>query len=184
MAADNPAPGVVSVVVPTWNGWRHLSACLAALARQTRPADEVIVVDNGSTDGSGDIAALAGAIVVHERRRGYGASYLRGFREARGVYFVMGDGDDSYTDQSLGGDIGVLTSLRADDNQLRLRFDPLGNPSRHLTVFIPERFTPLTSNECVTNCLAAGTGQPISNTVVTVRSGSVITQRTAPVFKT
>ena len=81
---------------------------------------------------------------------------------------ICGDGDDSYTDQSLGGDIGVLTSLRADDNQLRLRFDPLGNPSRHLTVFIPERFTPLTSNECVTNCLAAGTGQPISNTVVTV----------------
>ena len=74
---------------------------------------------------------------------------------------ICGDGDDSYTDQSLGGDIGVLTSLRADDNQLRLRFDPLGNPSRHLTVFIPERFTPLTSNECVTNCLAAGTGPVI-----------------------
>src|SRR5437667_1562976 len=57
---------------------------------------EVVVVDNGSTDRSPEIAARAGGRVVHERRRGYGAAYLRGFNEARGRYIVMGDSDDTY----------------------------------------------------------------------------------------
>jgi len=56
----------------------------------------VVVVDNGSTDGSPEIAAAAGARVVHERRRGYGSAYLRGFQEARGRYILMGDADDTY----------------------------------------------------------------------------------------
>ena len=67
----------------------------AALAKMG-VAGEVVVVDNGSTDGSPEIAERAGARVVHERRRGYGAAYLRGFAEARGRYLVMGDADDTY----------------------------------------------------------------------------------------
>jgi glycosyltransferase involved in cell wall biosynthesis len=59
-------------------------------------AGEVLVVDNESTDGSPEIAARAGARVVRERRRGYGAAYLRGFQEARGRLLVMGDADDTY----------------------------------------------------------------------------------------
>jgi glycosyltransferase involved in cell wall biosynthesis len=57
---------------------------------------EVIVVDNGSTDGSGDIARAAGAHVVEESRRGYGNAYLAGFEAARGDYIVMGDADLTY----------------------------------------------------------------------------------------
>ena len=57
---------------------------------------EVVVVDNGSTDRSIEIATAAGARVIHERRRGYGQAYLRGFAEARGDYIVMGDSDDTY----------------------------------------------------------------------------------------
>ena len=64
--------------------------------REMKADGEVIVVDNGSVDGSAEIAARAGARVIHERRRGYGAAYLRGFREARGSVIVMGDADDSY----------------------------------------------------------------------------------------
>lgn len=57
---------------------------------------EVIVVDNGSTDGSAALAAEAGARVVREPNRGYGSAYRTGFAAARGEFIVMGDGDDSY----------------------------------------------------------------------------------------
>ena len=56
----------------------------------------MIVVDNGSDDGCRELAAAAGARVVHEPRRGYGNAYLAGFAAARGRYIVMGDADDTY----------------------------------------------------------------------------------------
>ena len=57
---------------------------------------EVIVVDNGSTDGSGDLARAAGALVVEEPRRGYGSAYLAGLAVAGGDYIVMLDADLTY----------------------------------------------------------------------------------------
>ncbi len=82
---------------------------------------------------------------------------------------VCGDGDSLYVDTGLaGGDAGVQVSLREGDHQFRLRFDPLGAPNRFLTVFIPERLLPITSFECTGNCLAANTGNPISNATVIV----------------
>ena len=59
-------------------------------------AGEVVVVDNGSDDGSADLARAAGARVVHEPRRGYGSAYLAGFAAARGDYIVMIDADLTY----------------------------------------------------------------------------------------
>jgi hypothetical protein len=57
---------------------------------------EVIVVDNGSEDGSGELARAAGATVIYEPRRGYGSAYLAGFSAARGDYIVMIDADLTY----------------------------------------------------------------------------------------
>jgi len=57
---------------------------------------EVVVADNGSEDGSGELAAAAGARVVSEPRRGYGSAYLAGFAAARGDYLVMLDADMTY----------------------------------------------------------------------------------------
>jgi hypothetical protein len=59
-------------------------------------AGEVIVSDNASEDGSAELAAAAGARVVHEPRRGYGSAYLAGFGAARGAYVVMLDADLTY----------------------------------------------------------------------------------------
>jgi glycosyltransferase involved in cell wall biosynthesis len=57
---------------------------------------EVIVADNGSEDMSADLATRAGALVVHEPRRGYGSAYLAGFAAAAGEYIVMADADLTY----------------------------------------------------------------------------------------
>lgn len=57
---------------------------------------EVIVADNDSDDGSGELATAAGATVVHEARRGYGSAYLAGFAAARGDYIVTADADQTY----------------------------------------------------------------------------------------
>ncbi len=57
---------------------------------------EVLVVDNGSTDRSAELARAAGAVVVDESARGYGSAYLAGMTRARGEWILMGDGDGTY----------------------------------------------------------------------------------------
>src|SRR5918997_378333 len=68
----------------------------ASVLRREGLEGEVIVVDNGSTDGSAALAEAAGARLVHEPRRGYGSAYLAGFARARGDYVVMADADLTY----------------------------------------------------------------------------------------
>lgn len=90
---------LISVVIPCLDEAESIAECVAKARRGIAASGlsgEVLVVDNGSSDGTPELAAAAGARVVHEPRRGYGSAYLRGFREARGRYLVMGDGDGSY----------------------------------------------------------------------------------------
>jgi glycosyltransferase involved in cell wall biosynthesis len=89
----------VSVVIPCLNESETISECVTAARTTLDEAGlegEVIVVDNGSTDGSGDLAQSAGARVVDEPRRGYGSAYLAGLEVARGDYIVMVDADLTY----------------------------------------------------------------------------------------
>ena len=94
-----PSSTRVSVVIPCLDEAETIGECvLAALAvlEENGLAGEVIVVDNGSTDGSGDLARAAGAVLVDEPRRGYGSAYLAGLAAAHGDYIVMVDADLTY----------------------------------------------------------------------------------------
>jgi glycosyltransferase involved in cell wall biosynthesis len=90
---------LVSVVIPCLNEAENIEECvrraLEAMEQAGIPG-EVVVADNDSEDGSAELAAAAGARVVHEPRRGYGSAYLAGFAAARGEYIVMGDADLTY----------------------------------------------------------------------------------------
>ena len=89
----------VSVVIPCLNEAETIAECVAqahAALDANGLAGEVIVVDNGSDDGSGRLARDAGARVVDEPRQGYGSAYLAGLDVARGDYIVMVDADLTY----------------------------------------------------------------------------------------
>ncbi len=89
----------LSVVMPCLNEADTLGSCIEKAIRALRGsgiAGEVIVADNGSTDGSIEIAERLGARVVQVTERGYGNALMGGIAAARGGFVVMGDADDSY----------------------------------------------------------------------------------------
>ncbi|BCW65596.1 glycosyl hydrolase [Arthrobacter sp. NicSoilB4] len=83
----------ISVVIPTRNDADMLAACLAALAGQTRPADEIVVVDNASTDNTAAVCAAAGARRIAVELPGIAACTAHGFDEARGELIARLDTD-------------------------------------------------------------------------------------------
>lgn len=93
-------PGIeVSVVLPCLNEADTVAGCVAKAVGCLRDhgiAGEVIVADNGSVDGSQDLAMSAGARVVAVEARGYGAALIGGIAAARAPYVIMADADDSY----------------------------------------------------------------------------------------
>lgn len=102
-AADSgPADGSeveLSIVMPCLNEAETLPRCLTkalAFLRGQNVSGEIIVADNGSTDGSADLATKLGARVVKVSERGYGHALQAGIAAARGRFVIMGDADDSY----------------------------------------------------------------------------------------
>ncbi|HMJ87507.1 MAG TPA: glycosyltransferase family 2 protein [Vicinamibacterales bacterium] len=89
----------VSIVMPCLNEHETVGVCVQKALHMLVQANirgEVIVADNGSTDGSTDIAESFGSRVVPVHPRGYGAALMGGIRAARGRYVIIGDADDSY----------------------------------------------------------------------------------------
>jgi hypothetical protein len=102
----------LTILMPCLNEAETLEKCVRKaqlFLGRSKVLGEVIVADNGSTDGSQSIAEALGARVVSVTQRGYGAALLGGIRAARGRYIVMGDSDDSYDFADLGP---FLTKLR------------------------------------------------------------------------
>jgi hypothetical protein len=89
----------VSVVMPCLNEAQTVGTCIAKAKQAFREANisgEVIVADNGSNDGSQEIAERLGARVIPVKARGYGSALMGGIAAAVGEYIIMGDADDSY----------------------------------------------------------------------------------------
>ena len=107
---NNPASNVVplgtaapeielSIVMPCLNESETLAVCIDKAQQfftDSGVSGEVLIADNGSTDGSQEIARRLGARVVDVPRRGYGAAIAAGIEASRGRYVAMGDSDDSY----------------------------------------------------------------------------------------
>jgi glycosyltransferase involved in cell wall biosynthesis len=90
--------------MPCLNEAKTIGRCVAkahAFLSRNRVVGEVVIADNGSTDGSQQMAEASGARVVTIPVRGYGSVLLGGVRAARGTYVIMGDSDDSYDFNAL-----------------------------------------------------------------------------------
>ena len=94
----------LSILMPCLNEARTLGACIKkaqAFLHENGISGEVIVADNGSTDGSVRLPKNSSARVVNVPIRGYGAALAAGIEAARGKYIVMGDSDESYDFSAL-----------------------------------------------------------------------------------
>ncbi|MEJ7653456.1 MAG: glycosyltransferase, partial [Chloroflexia bacterium] len=109
-----PTPIRIAAVIPALNEADAIGLVVQGLVSRKNPAlDEVIVVDNGSTDGTGEVARRAGATVVREDRRGYGYACWAGVIAARGAdVIVLLDGDAADDPADLPRVLGPL--LRGD----------------------------------------------------------------------
>ena len=101
----------LTILMPCLNEAETLAICIrkARTSLQTLGiAGEVLIADNGSDDGSREIALAEGARVVPIPRRGYGAALQGGIEAARGRYVLMADADDSYALDDIGGFVQAL----------------------------------------------------------------------------
>ena len=89
----------LTILMPCLNEARTLPSCIGkarSFLARAGIAGEVLVADNGSTDGSQELARRHGAKVIAVSEKGYGSALIAGIRAARGRYVIMGDSDDSY----------------------------------------------------------------------------------------
>jgi dolichol-phosphate hexosyltransferase len=101
----------ITVVIPCLNEEQGIEGVLKAMPGFV---DEVVVVDNGSTDRTADVAAAYGAKVIREDMRGYGRAYKRGFGVATGDVIVTLDGDQSYPPDAISYLLEAFLHLEAD----------------------------------------------------------------------
>ena len=133
---DEAAPIELSIVMPCLNESETLATCIRhaqTFLATSGVVGEVIIADNGSTDGSQQIAEDEGARVVNVAEKGYGAALIGGIAAARGTYVAMGDADDSYDFEGLGPFVDELRN-GADlvmGNRFRGGIEPGAMPKLH-----------------------------------------------------
>jgi glycosyltransferase involved in cell wall biosynthesis len=95
----------LTILMPCLNEAETLEACTQKAStwlRENGVEGEVLIADNGSTDGSQEIARQMGARLIHVPNKGYGSALMGGIDAAHGKYIIMGDADDSYDFTNLG----------------------------------------------------------------------------------
>ena len=101
----------VSIVIPCLNEADTLGICIEKAFRaldEQHIDGEIVVADNGSTDGSQEIAKRSGACVIHVAARGYGSALMHGIAAATGEFVIMGDADNSYDFLEIPGFVAKL----------------------------------------------------------------------------
>jgi glycosyltransferase involved in cell wall biosynthesis len=100
---------LVSVIIPVYNGAAFLAEALASVAAQHYPAVETIVVDDGSTDGSGDVAAATPPVrCIRQERQGPAAARNAGVASSSGTFLAFLDADDLMPAHKLTTQVGYL----------------------------------------------------------------------------
>ncbi|GHD16996.1 dolichol-P-glucose synthetase [Tianweitania populi] len=127
----------LTVLMPCLNEAETLAACInkaKAYLDRSGVVGEIVIADNGSTDGSQDIASGLGARVVPVSQKGYGAALLGGIAAAHGRYIIMGDADDSYDFGTLDPFVEALRGGGADlvmGNRFKGGIEPGAMPFLH-----------------------------------------------------
>lgn len=89
----------ITILMPCLNEAETIENCIKKAKKSlenNKIIGEILIADNGSTDGSQEIAKKNGARVINVSRKGYGSALIEGTKEALGKYCIMGDSDDSY----------------------------------------------------------------------------------------
>jgi len=105
-AANDASPLELTILMPCLNEAETIEVCVRkarGFLERSGVKGEVLIADNGSTDGSQAMAEALGARVVGVREKGYGAALIGGIASARGRFVIMGDADDSYDFENLEG---------------------------------------------------------------------------------
>jgi glycosyltransferase involved in cell wall biosynthesis len=127
----------ISVIVPVYNGERYLAEAVASVRRQDQPAHEIIVVDDGSTDGTAGLIRSLGADLraIHQPNAGPAAARNRGLGAAKGELIAFLDADDWWPDASLSRRVACLLRhpdligvIGATQVMLVADGDPAGSP--------------------------------------------------------
>ena len=119
MSCDLRSAGLTSIIIPCWGQLEFTRQCLAALKSHTRRPWELIIVDNGSTDGTpdylagvSDMANMPVTVITNATNRGFPAAVNQGLKAARGEYLVLLNNDVVVTDGWLEQLIGLVNARK------------------------------------------------------------------------
>lgn len=126
-------PDSLSVVITAYQCARYLGQAIDSVLAQTRPAQQVVVVDDGSTDGCTEVVQAYGSQVqyFHQDNQGIGSARNAGIRQATGRWLALLDGDDYWTPNKLADQLAAAAA----DPQLEAIFG-------HIQVFVSPEMAP------------------------------------------